>query len=82
MGAALLGMGCLSGMSAHALSLGRLQVLSSLGESLRPDDAASAAANRWPLEVQLSVELEHVELVLAPGVTLQPIAEVEINGLG
>ena len=27
-------------------------------------------------------ELEHVELVLAPGVTLQPIAEVEINGLG
>jgi hypothetical protein len=54
----------------------------SLGESLRPDDAASAASNRWPLEVQLSVELEHVELVLAPGVTLQPIAEVEINGLG
>ncbi len=54
----------------------------SLGESLRPDDAASAAANRWPLEVQLSVELEHVELVLAPGITLQPVAEVEINGLG
>jgi pilus assembly protein FimV len=37
LGAALLGMACLSGMSAHALSLGRLQVLSSLGESLRAE---------------------------------------------
>ena len=37
LGAALLGMGCLSGMSAHALSLGRMQVLSSLGESLRAE---------------------------------------------
>ena len=37
LGAALLGMGGLSGMSAHALSLGRMQVLSSLGESLRAE---------------------------------------------
>jgi pilus assembly protein FimV len=35
--AALLGMGCLSGMSAQALSLGQMQVLSSLGESLRAE---------------------------------------------
>jgi pilus assembly protein FimV len=54
LGAALLGMGCLSGMSAHALTLGRMQVLSSLGESLRavvevvdlnPADASSFKAS-------------------------------------
>jgi pilus assembly protein FimV len=54
LGAALLGVGCLSGLNAHALSLGRLQVLSSLGESLRaevevldfsPADVASLKAS-------------------------------------
>lgn len=53
-----------------------------LGESTRPDDAASAAANRWPLEVAMTVEVAQVELVLAPGVLMRPVAEVEINGLG
>ena len=53
-GAALLGMGCLSGFSAQALNLGRLEVLSALGESLRvevevldfkPEDADSFKAS-------------------------------------
>ena len=59
LGVALLGMGCLSGMSAHALSLGRMQVLSSLGESLRaevevidlsPADASSFKATMADFE--------------------------------
>jgi hypothetical protein len=54
----------------------------SLGESSRPDDAASAAANRWPIEVSMTIEVAQVELVLAPGISLEPVAEVEINGLG
>lgn len=53
-----------------------------LGGSSRPDDAASAASNRWPLEVQMSVEVAQVELIRTPARTKSVATNVRINELG
>jgi pilus assembly protein FimV len=70
LGAALLGMGCLSGMSAHALSLGRLQVLSSLGESLRAEVEVLALS---PEEANsFKATMAGAETARALGITASP----------
>lgn len=53
-----------------------------LGPSSRPDTLESATANKWPLEVAMTAEVEHVELVRIPGWIETVDHGVEVGGLG